>query len=184
MMISATISRTSSLFLTVGLLLLPALALAIDGAASADYDAGKKFGESTARLVVEYAKKNLEGIVAIEEERSTFIRSNQIEWMQGVYDGLIAQDVPAIATAAGLDQQGAAHACIFYYATLHGLEGALKTARGETAVEASEEEFYVKAAQAAFNDSSEERIEELRGSFYYLSLELHDLAQAAGQPAE
>lgn len=183
-MMVSTISRTSTLFLTVSLLFLPSLTLANDGSVSSDYDAGKRFAESTGKLVVEYAKKNLEGIVAIQEERSTFLRSNEIEWMQGVCDGLIAQDIPALAAAAGLDQQGAAHACIFYYATLGGVEGALKTFRGETPVEAAEDEFYIKAAEAVFNDSSEERIEELKGSFYYLSLELQDLAQAAGMSAE
>lgn len=175
---AGNISRIANASLLVGLLFASQL-LPADDAALSDYDAGKRFGELSVRFMAELTKKNLKEAGNIEKERALFRRDQQLDYAKGIFDGLMGQDMSVIAKEAGLDQQGTAHLYVFYYSMVYGIEQTIKAMNGETPAESDGEELYVRAAQAAFNDGSKEKVEELKESFYYLSVEMQELAQAA-----
>lgn len=177
MMNSGRIFRQGSAFLLASALCMVAPIVADDSALT-EYEAGKRFGEISVRFLIELTKKNMSGAAAIEKEKEVFRRDPQIDWLQGMYDGFVKQDIQVLAEEAGLDQQGIAHAYVFYFSMKYGLEQGLKALRGEAVIESDGEAFYASAAQAVYNDSSEEKIEELKESFYYLSIELQELAGA------
>lgn len=178
MIACGTISRMANTTLLVGLLFISQSLLAEDAALS-NYDAGKRYSELTVRFIVELTKKNVPEALNIEKDRALFRRDQQLDYAQGIFDGFMGHDMNAVVKEAGLDEQSIAHAYVFYYSMVYGIEQAIKEMNGESPVESDGEEFYVKAAQAAFNDSSQEKVEALKESFYYLSVELQQLAQPA-----
>lgn len=78
----------------------------LDAAELSGYEKGKQFGLLTARYFVQLAKKDKNGIAAIDQNRALVRGDDEtsVEWTQGAYDAYSTADIKALIAAAELNQ--------------------------------------------------------------------------------
>lgn len=156
--------------LLIGLMLMPACVFAEN---VSEYESGKKFGELTVSYFMHIGKKDFQAALEIEKERAEVQTVMQSDWVQGMHDALAEADMKFLMVSEDLSDQEIAHAYVLYFTVLCSLESALKVFKGEAPAEIGDE-IYARAAQAAYGDSSEEVVEDLKESFYYFAEELQN----------
>jgi hypothetical protein len=167
----------------------------LDAAELSLYEKGTQFGQLTARYFVQLAKKDKKGIAEIDQNRVLVSAGDQAncDWTQGAYDAYSTADINGLITAAELKQDEKSCAYIMYYSALLAIEKSVISLGGhvekplfaDVKNEADGAIIFVKAAEAVYNNSSDESVAAVREAFdMFICFELQGLSSQEGEAAE
>lgn len=137
------------------------------------YEKGKQFGQLTAQYFIEVAKKNRAGMVALDEERMPLRDEAKAAWFQGAYDGVRTVNYASLIADAQLQQNEISCAYVMYFSTLIGIENAMIASGSQIenplfpglSPEEQGNVMFTKAAQAQYNNSSDEKVAAVKEAF-------------------